>query len=94
MQDANAAANISSGTQKPSFPPNAGGGLTVAMCCPFTLKSHSVPLFQVAVPSKFISGTKTLPKNSDETNKFNTYGNRKTKEQTAKIAKMQQVKKG
>jgi hypothetical protein len=29
MHDARAAAKMSSGTQKPSFPPNDGGGLTV-----------------------------------------------------------------
>ena len=59
MHEARAAANMSSGTQYPSLPPNDGGGLTVAIVFPFIVRSHSVPLFQVAVPSNFISGTKT-----------------------------------
>ena len=56
MHEAKDAAKISSGTQYPSLPPNSGGGLTVVMCLPFTVTSHSVPLFQLAVPSKVNSG--------------------------------------
>jgi hypothetical protein len=56
MHDARAAAKMSSGTQKPSFPPNDGGGLTVTSLFPLIDSSHSVAPFQVAVHSKFISG--------------------------------------
>ncbi len=52
MQDASAAANTSSGTQYPCFPPNSGRGLTLMKCLPFIVRSDSFPLVQLALSSK------------------------------------------
>ena len=56
MHEAKDAAKTSSGTQYPAFPPNSGGGLTVAIVLSLIVNLHYVASDQVAAPSKTISG--------------------------------------
>jgi hypothetical protein len=58
MHEAKEAAKISSGTKYPALPPNSGGGLTVAIVLPLIVMLLYVAPFQVAAPSKTISGIK------------------------------------